>query len=172
VGGGGYDLPVNPSGTAFCRVFLKDKPSGNPSEAVRNPAGRQVRSAECGVRNRTTGTRQGSAEFGVRNAEWTHEFHEFSRIVRVTAAWGWAAPFGSCWNWFFDYAGCRRMASMQLRRRRRPKTRALRGAGAVGKAAARIWNSSCLGKRPICKKTAKTAFSILSNALRYEQLLC
>jgi hypothetical protein len=30
----------------------------------------------------------------MRNAEWTHEFHEFSRIVRVTAAWGWAAPFG------------------------------------------------------------------------------
>jgi hypothetical protein len=40
----------------------------------------------------------------LRSAEWTHEFHEFSRIVRVTAAWGWAAPFGSCWNWFFDYA--------------------------------------------------------------------
>jgi hypothetical protein len=33
--GGGYDLPVNPSGTAFYRAFLR----GNPSGAVSNPSG-------------------------------------------------------------------------------------------------------------------------------------
>jgi hypothetical protein len=37
--GGGYDLPVNPSGTAFYRAFLNGNPSGNPSGAVSNPSG-------------------------------------------------------------------------------------------------------------------------------------
>jgi hypothetical protein len=46
-----------------------------------------MRSAECGMNSQEPGGQ-------VRNAEWTHEFHEFSQIVRVTAAWGWAAPFG------------------------------------------------------------------------------
>jgi hypothetical protein len=37
--GWGYDLPVNPSGTAFYWAFLKGNPSGNPSGAVSNPSG-------------------------------------------------------------------------------------------------------------------------------------
>ena len=41
-GVGGYPLPlqpVNPSGPAFYRGFLRGNPSGNPSGAVRNPLG-------------------------------------------------------------------------------------------------------------------------------------